>query len=168
LPHRQDNDGAVSAWMLPKPRFEVVHMKTQKQDLANVFLQIESATNAVEDVSKGILSAVKAAKASTLDQFERMVSEAYAKNGWSQKIGRRAIGETLKSAPRAVKVYVSIIRSAYRLKLKVATYELMEQMRSDIAEARRVKASSAAPEPQRPPEMVGVQVQHEKALTGAL
>lgn len=143
-------------------------MKTQKQDLAAVFLKIESAALAVEDVSKGILAAVKSAKAITLPQFDRLVSEAYAKNGWSQKAGRRPADDPLRSAPGAVKMYVSVIRSGYRLGLKVHSYDLMERLREDILAARKAaRVAPVDPEP-KPPEMIGVQVQQEHALTGAL
>jgi hypothetical protein len=145
-------------------------MKTKTQNLAEVFTQIQSAANAVEDISKGILAAIKAAKATTPDKFNVMVEEAYKVNGWSQKAGRRLEGDTTTSAPRAVTFYVSTVRAAYRLKLKVITYDLMQAVRDDIAAARKAarKAELTKSQPAQAPEVVGIQVQQENALTGAL
>lgn len=149
-------------------------MKTQSkqpaknpQDLAAVFNRIEAAANAVEDVSKAILATIKAAKAHTLDQFNQMVSDAYQANGWSQKAGRPGATDKLKPAPGAVKLYVSTIRAAYRYGLRVMSYDLMEAIRIDLRAARKIERDRAQPT-QQEPEMAGVQVQQENALTGAL
>lgn len=142
-------------------------MKNQSKELAAVFTRIEIAANSVEDISKAILATIKTAKASTLDQFNRMVTEAYEANGWSQKAGRPSITETLRPAPGAVKLYVSTIRAAYRHNLKVLSYDLMEAIRIDLSAARKIERDKAKPV-QQEPEMAGVQVQKENALTGAL
>lgn len=145
-------------------------MKTKTQDLAEVFTQIQSAATAMEDISKGILATIKTAKATTLNKFNAMVEDAYKKNGWSQKAGRRAPGDTTQSAPRAVTFYVSNVRAAYRLKLKVINYDLMQAMRDDIAAARKAEREARVAKTQAvvSPEVVGIQIQQENALTGAL
>lgn len=145
-------------------------MKTKLQNLAEVFVQIESAANSMEDISKGILAAIKEAKATTLNKFDAMVTEAYKANDWSQKAGRRSPGDTTTSAPRAVTFYVSNIRAAYRLKLKVLDYDLMQAIRDDIAKARKRErdAKKATSQLARAPEVVGIQLQQENTLTGAL
>lgn len=145
-------------------------MKTKMQNLAEVFVQIQSAASTMEDISKGILAAIKEAKATTLNKFDAMVTEAYKANGWSQKAGRRAPGDTATSAPRAVTFYVSTIRAAYRLKLKVIGYDLMQAVRDDIAAARKAArdAEKNKKQPAKAPEVVGIQVQQENTLTGAL
>jgi hypothetical protein len=145
-------------------------MKTKLQNLAEVFVQIQTAANSMEDISKGILAAIKDAKATTLNKFDAMVSEAYKANGWSQKAGRRSPGDTTTSAPRAVTFYVSNIRAAYRLKLKVLDYDLMQAIRDDIAKARKRErdAKKATSQLARAPEVVGIQLQQENTLTGAL
>lgn len=149
-------------------------MKSQKQNLAEVFTQIQAAAESMESVSKGILDAIKAAKATNLDKFNRMVEDAYKANGWSQKAGRPSAAATLKPAPRAVTFYVSTVRAAYRLGLKVVNYDMMEAIRTDIAVARKaereakIAAEKAKEQPVVAPEIVGVQVQQENALTGAL
>ena len=144
-------------------------MKTKTQDLAEVFTQIQSAATAMEDISKGILAAIKTAKATTLNKFNAMVEEAYKKNGWSQKAGRRSPGDTTISAPRAVTFYVSTIRSAYRLKLKVANYDLLQAVRDDIAKARKAArdAEKAKARPEEvAPDLAGVSIKNPDELTG--
>lgn len=149
-------------------------MKTKTQDLAEVFTQIQTAAETMEDISKGILSAIKDAKANTLNKFNAIVEAAYKANGWSQKAGRRTPGDTTKAAPRAVTFYVSTIRAAYRLKLKVVTYDLMQAVRDDIAAARKAERDAekakqlAMTQPVLAPEVVGIQVEQENTLTGAL
>lgn len=145
-------------------------MTTKKQNLAEVFTKIQSAAESMDAISKGILEAIKASKANTLDKFNRMVEDAYKVNGWSQKPGRRLPDDPIKSAPRAVTFYVSNIRAAYRLHLKVMNYDLMEAIRTDIAAARKAARDSAVPKanPDVAPEVVGVQIQQENSLTGAL
>lgn len=145
-------------------------MKTKMQNLAEVFVQIQTAANSMEDISKGILAAIKEAKATTLAKFDAMVTEAYRVNGWSQKAGRKSPGDTTTSAPRAVTFYVSNIRAAYRLKLKVLDYDLMQAIRDDIAKARKRErdAKKATSQLARAPEVVGIQLQQENTLTGAL
>jgi hypothetical protein len=139
-------------------------MKTQKQDLAEVFSQIERAAGAVEEVAKGMLAAIKANNASKLEQFNDMVSKAYEANGWSQKAGRPVEGAKEKPAPDAVKLYVSTVRAAYRMGLKVLQFETMGAVRVAIREKR----SSASQTVVKPPEMKGIQVSTENSLTGAL
>lgn len=135
------------------------------QDLAVILIKIENAANAVEDVAKQILAAIKAADAQTLDAFDSMVSEAYRKNGWSQKAGRPSATATEKSAPDAVKLYVSTVRAAYRLKLNVMTFETIGALRQAIRDKR---AEGVVPPPQQAPELAGVSVKGEHQMTGAL
>ena len=135
------------------------------KNLAVVFAQIEKSANQVEDVAKGMLAAIKHAKASTLEAFDVMVAEAYDKNGWNQAKGRPNLGNVLKPAPQSVKLYVSTVRAAYRLKLKVLSYTIMQDLRNDISKARTLAAASR---PAVVPALAGVQVQQVNALTGAL
>lgn len=139
-------------------------MKTKDQGLAAVFTQIEQAANAVEKVSEGVLAAIKEANAKTLEQFDAMVTAAFELNGWSRKPGRPGPDATEKAAPRAVKLYVSVIRAAYRFKLKVLTYENMEAIRKDLKKAR---AAAQVRPVVREPEFKGVQVSDGSGLTGA-
>lgn len=143
-------------------------MKTKTQDLAEVFVQIQSAADTMEAISKGILAAIKEAKATTLNKFDAMVAEAYKANGWSQKAGRKSPGDTTKSAPRAVTFYVSTIRAAYRLKLKVVTYDLVQAVRDDIAKARKAArdAEKAKVQPVVAPDLAGVTIKNPDELTG--
>lgn len=139
-------------------------MKSQKLDLAVIFTRIEKAAGAVEDVAKAILASVKAAKADKLEQFNEMVSEAYGRNGWSQKAGRPSPASKEKPAPDAVKLYVSIIRAAYRLGIKVTTFDTVGGLRVEIRNRRAAHNQS----PARPPELRGIQITSENTYTGAL
>jgi hypothetical protein len=143
-------------------------MKTKPQDLAEVFTQIQSAANTMEDISKGILAAIKAAKANTLEKFNAMVEAAYKANGWTQKSGRRLPGDDRTTAPKAVTFYVSTIRAAYRLKLKVVSYDLMQAVRDDIAKARKARrdAEKAKEQPVTEPDLAGVSIKNPDELTG--
>ncbi len=139
-------------------------MKTTKQDLASVFAQIEKSADALEGVAAGILHAIKTNNATTLDQFNDMVAEAYGRNGWSQRAGRPPVGSTERTAPEAVKVYVSTVRAAYRLNLKVPAYETMGALRVGIRDARSAAASTR----EKSPELRGIQLTTETSLNGAL
>jgi hypothetical protein len=140
-------------------------MNMKKPDFAGILLSIETASAAVDDMAKKMLSAIKFAQADTLIDFNEMVSDAYAKNGWSQVIGRPMAGAELKPAPDAVKMYVSVVRAAYRLDLEVTSYETMGALRMAIKEKR---ALNRAPKPTLAPEMKDVQIRNEHEMTGAL
>lgn len=139
-------------------------MKNTKPDLAAVFVQIERAADTIEGVAAGVLQVVKAANATTLDQFNDLVADAYGCNGWSQRAGRPAAGSTEKPAPDAVKIYVSTVRAAYRLGLNVPDFDTMGALRTAIRHAR-TRSDEAT---NRPPEMRGIQLTTDKALNGAL
>lgn len=139
-------------------------MKSQKFDLAVIFTKIEKAAGTVEDVAKSVLAAVKAAKAERLEQFNEMVADAYGRNGWSQKAGRPSAGSQEKPAPDAVKLYVSTIRAAYRMGIKVTSFETVGALRVEIRNRRSVHAEG----PARSPELRGIQLTSENTFTGAL
>ena len=139
-------------------------MKTQSTDLATIFVRIEKAAGRIEEVAKAILGAVKAAKAEKLEQFNDMVSEAYGRNGWSQKAGRPSLDSTDKAAPDAVKLYVSTIRAAYRMGIKVATFDTVGALRVEIKKQRQSQGHS----PTRAPELRGITITSDNTFTGAL
>lgn len=134
------------------------------ENLAAVFAQIEQAAEAVESIAGGVLAAIQEAQADTLEKFNDMVADAYQRNGWSQKAGRPAEGSTERPAPQAVKVYVSIVRRAYRMELDVLSFEHMGALRSAIRQARTQDAHAGV----RSPELRGVQVSSSDRLTGGL
>ena len=134
-------------------------MKNANVDLASVFVQIEKRAKGLEGVAGGIFSVVKQFKISTLDSFNDRVSEAFAKNGWSQGAGRPVAG-VKRSAPDAVRIYVSTFRAAYRMKLDVMGFDSMHGMRKAIKEKRAAGLQIA----QGPPELKGIQVSSENKI----
>lgn len=131
----------------------------KKHDLASIFSQIEVASGALEEVAGAMLSTIKAANAGSLEQFDALVAAAYSANGWSQRIGRPAPGD--KPAPDAVKFYVSTVRAGYRAGLDVLSFSTMQALRTATREARAVAVA-------RPPQLRGVTLSSDRALTGAL
>lgn len=141
-------------------------MATPKQDLAKVFSSIDNASAAVDDVAKGILAAIRDAKADSLDKFNDMVAEAYKANSWSQTIGRPAPGTTEAPAPRAVKLYVSNVRAAYRLHLQVLEFQTMRELRDAVSEVRKQKQAGEKPA-EKAEELRGISISRGGKLIGA-
>lgn len=139
------------------------------QDLSVILASIEAASTTVESLAGDMLGVIKAAKADTLPAFDLMVAEAYKKNGWSQVAGRPAADSPLKAAPDAVKLYISVVRAAYRLKLDVLSFETIGAMRTAIKDKRaEIRAEKAmVPAEVVPPALVGVQFGTGDELTGA-
>lgn len=144
-------------------------MKNGKHDLAVVFTKIESAAGKVDEVAKGILASIKEQDCTTLEHFNEMVSDAFQRNGWSQKQGRPSEGSTERPAPDAVKLYVSTARAAYRMKINLLEFETMGALRTAIRNARSSgNGNGTGKREARPPELKGVHVSRDGSLTGAL
>ena len=142
-------------------------MNTKKPiDLAEVFTQIETRAQEVDNVAGQILLAARAAKAETVDQFNVMVYAAYDVKGWSHRMGRPMEGDV--SAPNSVKVYVSTIRAAYTNGVKVLDYDSIFELRKAIRVARSQLLSSAPAATKTPPELKHVTVQKAGSLSGHL
>jgi hypothetical protein len=114
-----------------------------KTNLATIFSQIADQSKNVDDVAGAILVAIKDAKATTIVKFMRLVDDAYAANGWNRKIGRLAPDAKVTPAPRAVRVYVSTIRRAYKLGVKVMKCDGIGQVRAGIKAAQPAPAKAA-------------------------
>lgn len=140
-------------------------MKATKSNLASVFTQIETAAGTVDDIAKGILDAIRERDAKTLEEFNEMVSGAYAFNGWSQTVGRPVEGATDTPAPQAVKMYVSNVRGAYRAGFDVQAFDTMYGLRKALRDKRK---DDAKPSVEVPAEMQGVHITRDSKLTGAL
>lgn len=139
-------------------------MNAQKRvELAMVLVDIGRESEKVDSAAKGILSAIKQEGARSIEDFNAMVSAAYERNGWSTQVGRPT-ADAKQPAPHAVKLYVSLVRGAYRAGLDVATFDTISAMRVAIKEARN-HASAPAP---KPPELRGLSVSHENTLNGAI
>lgn len=139
------------------------------QELAVIFSHIAEVAGTLESHAASMLTAIRLAGCDHLEEFNAMVSEAYAKNSWSQVQGRPSADSPLKPAPDAVKLYVSTVRAAYRLKLQVTSYESMGALRGAIKEVRAAQraAHKEVPAEDVPPELVGVQFVDNEELTGA-
>lgn len=140
---------------------------TKKVDLATVFGQIEKAASSMDTLAGSVLDAARAAQAKTIEQFDHMVYEAYDKCGWSHRQGRPLEGDV--PAPKAIKVYVSTIRGAYRLGLDVLSMHSIDEVRKARAKAqehaREAKETQAVPPA---PELAGVTLVRADKLTGAV
>lgn len=139
----------------------------KKVDLATVFVQIEKAAGALDTLAGSLLDAARGAGAKTIEQFDHMVYEAYDKCGWSHRQGRPMEGDV--AAPKAIKVYVSTIRGAYRLGLDVLAMHSIDEVRKARAKAREhareAKETQAVPPA---PELAGVTLVRADKLTGAV
>lgn len=129
-------------------------------ELATIFNRINKAHGALESTAAQILEVVKLNDANTLDKFNEMVAAAYDRNGWSSRQGRPRPGDI--SAPTAVQVYVSTLRRAYRMGIKVLKCSNMEDIRR---ETRKVARGN---QPEQSPELKGVQVAASSTLNGAV
>lgn len=136
-----------------------------KNDLADIFNQIDRGAIALDEVAGRILTAIREAGATTLDAFNDMTAAAFDKNGWSRRVGRPEPGDV--PAPSAVKVYVSTIRAAYRLSVAVADFDSISALRKAVKEAS-AGLSAHSSEHHGAPEMKGVKVDKPGALTGSL
>lgn len=141
-------------------------------DLATVFNQIEKAAGAMDTLAGSVLDAARAYNAEVVERFDLMVYDAYDKCGWSHRIGRPMEGDT--PAPRAIKVYVSTIRAAYRYGVKVLDMHSIDEVRKALAKAKehareleRAKHPQTESEPVAP-EVEGVTVERADKLTGAM
>ena len=141
-------------------------------DLATVFNQIEKAAGAMDTLAGSVLDAARAADAKTVESFDVMVYEAYDKRGWSHRQGRPMDGDV--PAPKAIKVYVSTIRGAYRAGVKVLDMHSIDEVRKALAKAKehareleRAKHPHTEPEPVAP-ELEGVQLEKGDKLIGAM
>ncbi|QMP23953.1 guanosine nucleotide pyrophosphohydrolase [Pseudomonas phage DDSR119] len=143
---------------------------TPHVDLATVFNQIDKAALSLDTLAGSVLDAARAAGAKTIEGFDKMVYEAYDKCGWSHRVGRPMEGDV--PAPKAIKVYVSTIRGAYRMSLPVLDMHSIDEVRKALAKARehaREVKRLDTPHPETPaPEMVGVQLEKGDKLIGAM
>lgn len=128
-------------------------------ELATIFTRIQKAHAGMETTASQIIEVIKLNDANTLEKFNEMVSTAYDRNGWSSRQGRPRPGDI--SAPQAVQVYVSTLRRAYRLGLKVLKFTNMEEVRRELRKHR-------GDQPTQPPELKGVQVAASSTLNGAV
>jgi hypothetical protein len=128
-------------------------------ELATIFNRITKAHAGLESCAAQILEVVKLNDANSLDKFNTLVAAAYDRNGWSSRQGRPRPGDI--SAPSAVQVYVSTLRRAYRMGIKVLKLNNMEEIRRAMRKPRGDQTT-------QPPELKGVQVAATNSLNGAV
>lgn len=104
-------------------------------ELATIFNRINKAHATMETTASQIIEVLKLNDVNTLDKLNELVAVAYDRNGWSSRQGRPRPGDV--SAPSAVQVYVSTLRRAYRMGIKVLKLTSMEEVRREIRKANR-------------------------------
>lgn len=118
-------------------------MKTEVK-LARAFKAVASQEQQLESTASSILAIVRGAKALTAKKFDTLVEAAYEAAGWNTRPGRPSGDEPAKDAvPDTVRTYVTVIRRAIRVKLKVGTFKTFSALRTALAE-------KTAPTPIRP------------------
>lgn len=143
--------------------------------LAAPFLAIVKDGETLDNTASQILLTMRDASADTLDKFDVMVGDAYAENGWQRGGGRPKDGTKIKPVPEVVRTYVSQIRAAYKLELKVLKYDSIRALREAVRLTRR-EALAEKREAEKDedteivssPELVGVRVEGEGQLNGAV
>jgi len=103
------------------------------KNLSVVFTDLEEAYGVVENVSRDFFLVLREEDVNDVEHLNKIAAEAYQANGWSMTKGRPAAGSTEKPAPDVVKLYLSIARRGFSLKLDVKSYETMYQLREAIA-----------------------------------
>lgn len=129
-------------------------------ELATIFNRINKAHATMETTAAQIIEVLKLNDVNTLDKLNDIVAAAYDRNGWSSRQGRPRPGDV--SAPKAVQVYVSTLRRAYRMGIKVLKCTNMEDVRRELSKAAK------RGQPEQPPELKGVQVAASGTLNGAV
>ncbi len=137
--------------------------------LANTFRRIATDAERLEDTASHILKVVADINARDLKTFDQLVREAYRQNGWNERPGRPSTeAEAATAVPPIVRTYVSEIRAAFRLGLKVRTFESFYQLRRAIREKREQLEAEATVAAKSWPALRGVKVSSPDKLNGAL
>jgi hypothetical protein len=119
----------------------------------------KAALTTVQSVAARFVAYLGVEKVDTVEKLDILVTAAYAENKWTRRQGRPKAGD--KPAPSVVQVYVSTVRKALALKLKLASYKNMEEIRRAIREKTPTVVKRV------PPELKGVIVTGE-SLNGGL
>lgn len=152
-----------------------------EQKLAKAFQALAEQGETLESTASQILGIVKGARALNEERFDRLVEAAYTAAGWNPTPGRPKKGEEPKDAvPDTVRTYVTIIRRALRLGMKVSRYETFTALRTALEKkarpksARRTRHAPAANDvlaelPQSVREdFIGVAIEKPRESNGAL
>lgn len=141
-------------------------MTTPKSKQALVLQQIAEQGDKLDNVAGAFMKLVKEEKIDTLEKFNPWLAVGYEENGWSNVIGRPVPGSTLTPAPRAVKVYASMYRAAYKYEIDVMQFQNVRQLTDAVADHR--KKLTTVPVRIQDPELKGVLVKAGNRMNGAL
>ena len=112
--------------------------------LARAFRTVAGQEQQLESAASAVLAIVRGAGKLTVSKFDKLVSAAYAANGWNARAGRPANGEAKKNAvPGTVRTYVTTIRRAMRSKLSVGTFKTFTALRTAL-EAKKGRGNKRA------------------------
>lgn len=130
--------------------------------LAKAFTVIAKTSEVAESKSAAVIRIVRASNIKDEATFSECVKQAYEAKGWNPTAGKPAKGSKLKPVPNTVKVCVSQVRAAFRLKLAVGGFKTFHALRVAIREKR--KARSARHED---PRLMAVHITNEGKLIDA-
>jgi ribosomal protein L33 len=101
--------------------------------LARALRAVGEQGQQLESTASAVLGIIKDAKALSIKKFDKLVRAAYKENGWNARSGRPVAGDAkLESVPGTVRTYVTVIRRAMRLKLKVGKYQTFTALRTAL------------------------------------
>lgn len=130
-----------------------------------VFDKIIKGAIQVDDVAGGLIQLAKENKCATKDEFNVVIYAGYDAKGWSYRIGRPQPGDV--PAPDSIRTYVSEIRRAYDLDVKVLEMKSISELRKAI-KSKKPAAAPATPAQSGPDELIGVSIKKANHLTGNL
>jgi hypothetical protein len=149
-----------------------------EQKLARAFQALAEQGSTLDTTASQILGIVKGARALNEERFDRMVEAAYTAAGWNPTPGRPKQGEDPKGAvPDTVRTYVTIIRRALRMGMKVGRYETFTALRTALEKrahppTRKTGHANGASVTQIPSavkqDFVGIAIEKPREPNGAL
>ncbi len=112
--------------------------------LARAFTTLAAQGEQLDSTASAVLSIVQGAGAVNEERFEELVAEAYAVNKWNSDVGRPKNGaEKLAAAPNTVRTYVTIMRRAIRVGLRIGRYDTFTALRTALERKVQPRAVSA-------------------------
>ena len=143
-----------------------MNVTTTKSKQALVLQQIADQGDKMDNVAGAFMKLVKEENIDTLEKFNPWLALGFEENGWSSVVGRPTPGSTLVPAPRAVKVYASMFRAAFKYGLPVMEFEKIRNLADAIVEKR--KEVTTLPTKLPDPELKGVLLRSTGHMNGAL
>jgi hypothetical protein len=139
------------------------------KSLAAAFAVIGKEGQALDSRADAVLRIVKDLKIKNAESFNEAVREAYVANGWNAVVGKPKAGVKVVPVPSTVKQYVSAIRGAFALELRVLSYSSFYALRQELKATRaELRAKAEKKEARKAPELVGIRLVEPAQLTGAI